>query len=557
MNVRQRTRSARSLRGHRSAPILVLLLLGSLVMLAGASAATGAPSSTSPPVVTGVAQQGRTLTLQSGSWSGTDPILFAYQWRRCDSAGAACTAISGASGQTYTLTSSDVGATVRALVTATNADGSGTALSDPTTWVSGVSAPYPTTAPAISGSARQGSTLSASNGGWSGNGSISYRYQWQRCNGSGAGCATIPGATSSTYQLVGSDVGATVRVEVTATNSSGSTSAFSGSSAVIAAPGSAPASTSVPTLLGTLLEGSMLSVNEGGWSGTAPISYAYGWQRCDASGNNCAQISGATATGYKLTHSEVGDRVRGVVTASNDAGVTTAYTALSGIVGSNREPVSSALPSISGSPALGQKLTATVGSWSGATPIQYYYQWARGNAKGGYDPIPGATAQTYAPTGADLGHELYVQVKAQNTYGPAWATSKPSALIQGAAPAAGVVSIDSIALPDRLVVSKVAFAPTILRTRSAFGLRVTVTDSNGHLVQGAKVYALGLPYSWVTGGTEKQTGADGTATLTITPSVHLPVGHPHALVMFVRARKPGGSALAGVSVRRLVEVHIR
>ncbi len=557
MNSRHRRGVARLFGAHRSAPILVLLLLGSLVMMAGAGAATGAPSNASPPVVTGVAQEGRTLTLQSGTWSGANPILFDYQWRRCDSTGASCTAIAGATSQTYTLTTADVGATIRALVTATNAEGSGTALSDPTAVVSGAGAPYPTTAPAISGNARQGSTLSASNGSWSGSGSLSYRYQWQRCNASGSGCSAIDGATSSSHQLVAADVGATVRVEVTATNSSGSTSSFSGSSAVIAAPGSAPANTSAPTLSGTLLEGSAVSVNQGGWSGTAPISYGYGWQRCDASGNNCAGISGATGSSYTLVRSDVGDRVRGVVTASNGAGSTTAYTALGGIVGSQREPVSTALPSIGGSAAVGQKLTATVGTWSGATPIRYYFQWARSNAKGGFDPIPAATAQTYSPTAADLGHELFVQVKAQNAYGPAWANSKPTSAIQGTAPAPGVVSVDSVALPDRLVVSKVAFAPTILRTRAAFGLRVTVKDSSGHLVQGAKVYALGLPYSWVKAGAEQQTGADGTAMLTVAPSARLPVGHRHALVMFVRARKPGGSALAGVSVRRLVEVHIR
>ena len=67
-----------------------------------------------------------------------------------------------------------------------------------------------TAAPVISGSAQQGDTLSASNGSWS-NSPSSYLYQWQDCSSS-TSCASISGATSSTYTLASSDVGKTVDV---------------------------------------------------------------------------------------------------------------------------------------------------------------------------------------------------------------------------------------------------------------------------------------------------------------------------------------------------------
>jgi hypothetical protein len=79
------------------------------------------------PTVSGTPQVGQSLTASAGSWSGTTPISYGYQWRRCDSAGASCAAISGSTGTAYTVTSSDSGFTLRVRVTATNSAGSATA----------------------------------------------------------------------------------------------------------------------------------------------------------------------------------------------------------------------------------------------------------------------------------------------------------------------------------------------------------------------------------------------------------------------------------------------
>ncbi|MDQ3867511.1 MAG: hypothetical protein M3304_11930 [Actinomycetota bacterium] len=79
--------------------------------------------------MTGASQAGQTLTADPGAWTGTAPISYAYQWQRCDTAGANCTDIAGATSQTYLLTSSDVGSTVRFVVNASNSFGQSSANS--------------------------------------------------------------------------------------------------------------------------------------------------------------------------------------------------------------------------------------------------------------------------------------------------------------------------------------------------------------------------------------------------------------------------------------------
>jgi len=105
----------------------------------GASTTPTPPVNTSPPIISGTPQDGQTLTASTGSWSGTQPITYGYQWQRCDSGGANCVAIAGATGPTYLATSVDVGRTLRVVVTATNSAGSAGATSAATTVVQATS----------------------------------------------------------------------------------------------------------------------------------------------------------------------------------------------------------------------------------------------------------------------------------------------------------------------------------------------------------------------------------------------------------------------------------
>lgn len=101
-------------------------------------------------------------------------------------------------------------------------------------------APVNTAEPTISGTAKQGNTLTGSSGTWTSSTPISYSYQWLRCDAQGAGCSNIGGATGQHYQLRSSDVGHTVRFRVTARNADGSTQKDSNPTSVVAAKSSPP-----------------------------------------------------------------------------------------------------------------------------------------------------------------------------------------------------------------------------------------------------------------------------------------------------------------------------
>ena len=93
------------------------------------------PINLAAPTVSGSPAAGQTLTTTDGNWL-TSPMSFAYAWQDCDSSGASCATVSGATASVYTLGSGDVGHTVRAVVTAKNASGATPASSSPTSVVS-------------------------------------------------------------------------------------------------------------------------------------------------------------------------------------------------------------------------------------------------------------------------------------------------------------------------------------------------------------------------------------------------------------------------------------
>jgi hypothetical protein len=387
-----------------------------------ATVAAAPPANTLRPAVSGTAQRAATLTATTGNWSGVANTL-AFQWQRSADGGATWTAINGATSLSYTLGLADVGAIVRMLVTATNDDGIATATSSATATVAG-QGPLNTAAPALSGTAVRAGTLTATPGSWNGAGNR-YAYQWQRNPGSGF--ADIRGATDTSYTLTVADVGASMRVVVTATNVEGSASAASAATSAVQA--AYPVNLQAPSVAGTAQRGSTLTASLGTWSGP-DNAYAYQWQR-DA-GSGFANVAGATAPTYVLGVGDEGARLRVMVTAANPDASINAYSAATAAV-AWAPPVNTAYPAISGTLRRTATLIASPGAWTGVGNT-YAYQWQRTTDLATWTDIAGATDTSYTLAAGDVGARLRVVVTASNPDRVVSVPSAFSAVVQAAPP---------------------------------------------------------------------------------------------------------------------------
>ena len=260
--------------------------------------------------------------------------------------------------------------------------------------------------PTVFGTPAVGQQLTCLKGVWKGQPSPTFTYSWLRDANS------ISGATSSTYTVSAEDEGHVLRCVVVASNSAGSAEAQSLGTPI---PGKPPLNLSAPELTGAPVVGHLLTCAPGTWAGTPEPSYSYGWSV------NGTEVPSASENTLTVASAYRGLDVTCIVTASNREGSVSAYSNRIHIPGEKPELVGH--PEVSGTPAVGEKLTCVRGTWNGQPPPAFTYQWLRDGVS-----IAAATSSTYTAEGADLGHLLSCHGVASNSEGSAEAESSGVAI---------------------------------------------------------------------------------------------------------------------------------
>ncbi|MFZ6653869.1 beta strand repeat-containing protein [Undibacterium sp. TJN19] len=242
--------------------------------LSGSASDSGLPAITVSPAIQGTAQVGSTLTVSTGTWTNS-PNSYQYQLivNGVD--------VTGSTGNSFTPGSADAGKMIVWRVTASNAKGSASVMSNTVT-VAGAASP-------VNGTCGSANGLSFSTAPSSG-----------LCSAGTA--STLTGSGPWAWSCAGSNGGSTA------------------SCSANLASAQAPANTATPSISGIAGVGSTLTCSPGSWS-NSPTSYAYQWKRADAA------IAGATAASYAVAATDAGQSLTCAVTAKNAAGSATATSA--------------------------------------------------------------------------------------------------------------------------------------------------------------------------------------------------------------------------------------
>jgi hypothetical protein len=413
-----------------------------LAAFSGSSSASSraAPTNETPPTVAGEAREGNVLAADRGRWSHSTDATFGYQWRRCLADGTSCADIAGQTDNVYPARADDVGHTLRVAVTATNRDGSASAISAVTGVVAALpaQAPHDGVPPTISGSPVVGRVVTATAGTWTGAMPIRFSYRWRRCSASGSDCADTS-RRAQAYKLGPSDLKHSLRVLVTATNGTGTGSALSAATGQVVNPPASqpPQNSSTPRIIGTAQQGKQLVGDRGGWK-NAPTRFGYSWLRCNRTGGACSAISGAHGPAYAALAVDVGHTIRFQVDARNGGGAARAFSAPTPVVQpaaapAKSPPVNTAKPTISGTAQDGQTLTGNAGTWTNS-PTKFEFTWQRCNKDGkSCDSIGSAHGTTYKVVAKDVGNRIRLRVKATNADGTERADSDPTAVVRASA----------------------------------------------------------------------------------------------------------------------------
>ena len=282
--------------------------------------------------------------------------------------------------------------------------------------------------------------------------SYTWLYQWLR------GGSKIRGATDSTYTLSLADKGHTIKVKVSFTDDANNQESRTSAPTVAVAPPPNTLPTGVPTINGTPQVGETLTADTSAIDdadGLTSVAYTYQWVGSipiiDFNTGTSYYINldmpGETGSTYTLAPGDEGRTFAVKVSFTDDAGHTETLTSADTVAVApppNYEPTG--LPAISGTPQVGETLTAdtsAINDADGLTNVAYQYQWLHNQSvldanTGTYYYInvemPGETGSTYTLAPADKGRTFAVKVSFTDDRGNSEFLTSRSTVIVAARP---------------------------------------------------------------------------------------------------------------------------
>ena len=443
-----------------------------------AQAISMTPTNSSPVTISGgtTVSAGAKLTAADGTWISSPAATKTYLWYLCDSAQTSA-ASSIPQGCVLARTSTGANASGKSLdlisdyrgkhlivgekaTSAVNKLGAGEATSFSTSLGPIRMAPQFSDTPTVSGFAHVGEILNATIPAVISFPAATSTYEWLSCSSAlstaatsvPANCVTIGRSQSSALTLSANEAGKFVAVLATNTNELGTAIR---SSVVTVAVTSTPVNTLSPVLSGdpVVASGSFVAVNQGTWNSSPAVTiadYSYGWFACtteqqqspSALPNDCVQIPNATASSITPTDDLAGKHLLARVTVNvrsnkTNAGVGVAFTATSGKV-RNKPQFGAMSPTVSGTPHLGETLTATLAQVTGfENPSSSYAWWqcvsavpaGTADVSSFCEVIPGSANSAFVISASQVGKRVVLVQTATNQQGSVSRSSASSLLV--------------------------------------------------------------------------------------------------------------------------------
>ena len=505
------------------------------VYSATSSKVTGvAPAVATDPVISGTASVGLPLSVSNGAWTGLpQPTAFSYAWYSCASNPSwsgggnttgvlpgglsACTLIAS-SGSSFTLTGSQTSDYIVARVSTNNGVGSFYYFTANSAQVTG-----PTVSTGLTASITTPNVDGTFTGVFSESGGSptpALNYRWYDCNTSVSasvgpqvspalpgGCVTAANAsTGTTYTVVNADVanatGGGLLVAVISSNVAGTVYAWSATTAI---PAAAPSGTAI-TESGSGELGTAVTSSVTGTAIPAP-TLTYQWYDCPGSSWNGSCVTIASQTGSTYTPSAVSelntfgngiDYVVVRVTAINGSGSVGPLSG-TGVLLADQAPSNVTPPTVPASATTSAAMVASNGSWLGAPPPSFTYQWyvcsgvvaSSGNSvPAGCSVIVGANAGSYQPSGSYVNEYFLVAVTGNN--GVLHSGNSTAVTVYSASTTSGLVaniSITGLAITGTPAVAGTLTASSTVTTTGTYTTtfqwyRCTTTVTAGTTVPG-------------------------------------------------------------------------